>query len=141
MLFRSLARHAATAPDPDRQSWPERWKAGLGRLQAGWKRPPTTSGHLDRWNGSELIGWAVDSRHAGAPVEVLVKLDGRVIARSRADSERADVAEALGEQFLHSGFHVALDALPDDARTLSVHVGGTLLHSIALPASGGHRKG
>ena len=62
-----------------------------------------------------------------------MRVDGRVVARCQADDERADVAEALGDGFLHSGFHVELDELPPGARTLSVHVGGKLLKSVALP--------
>jgi SAM-dependent methyltransferase len=67
-------------------------------------------GHLDRVSVSskgtlELSGWAKDARHPRAPrprVEVL--LDGRRIGRSRRSHERSDVAKAIGEDFLDTGF-------------------------------------
>jgi GSCFA family len=125
-------------PIPAAAPWTERWKAGAARVAQGLRRaPPSTIGHLDRWTGQELIGWAADSRQAGEPVEVLVKVDGRVVARCQAADERLDVARELGDEFLHSGFHVSIDGLPADARTLTVHVGGRLLKSIALPPAAG----
>jgi hypothetical protein len=135
---RLLARHATRVAAAGPAAWPDRWKAGLAQVgraaQQALRRPAETPrGHLDRWDGHALVGWAAAPGAPGRPAEVTVRVDGRVVARCQADDERADVAEALGEGFLHSGFHVELDELPPGARTLSVHVGGKLLKSVALP--------
>lgn len=108
---------------------------GLARLAQGLRlrrqQPPRVRGHLDRWNGSELVGWAFDEQ-TDRPVAVTVRIDGKLVAERRADDEREDVASTLGVEHLQSGFHFSLSELPPDARQLTVHVGGRLLKSIAL---------
>ena len=138
---RAQARtHLLTNKLPRASLWaggPARWWRSLHQAWVRQKRQlvqarKTLRGHLDRWDGHRLQGWAYDERHT-RPVEVSLWVDGQPWANSMADQERADVAHAFGPERLHSGFTFALADLPSDAKVLTLRVGETVLKTMPLP--------
>ncbi len=119
-------------------SWADRLRARIG----AWRRArrerreeaaaSPVRGHLDRWDGVALTGWAFVAGQPG-PARVTVRVDGREVASVLADGDRADVAAELGDAHRRSGFHVPLDraALGGGTR-LDVAVGGRLLKTLPL---------
>lgn len=118
--------------------WARWWHA----LRQAWVRQKrqrvqarkTLRGHLDRWDGRALQGWAYDERHT-RPVQVSLLVDDKPLAATVADQERADVASAFGQERLHSGFSFTLPSLPAGAQVLSLKVGETVLKTIPLNAA------
>lgn len=76
---------------------------------------PNPWGHLDGVSAGRgtirVVGWAVDA-DAGGPLEVLVHLDGQLVATARADVHRADLAQAFPHIGGAHGFDVQIPASP-----------------------------
>jgi len=53
-------------------------------------------GHVDVYSPTVIEGWAVDLAFPSQPVDVIIEVDGKVIARGVPDRYRPDVEEALG---------------------------------------------
>ncbi|TDM07975.1 MAG: GSCFA family protein [Ideonella sp. MAG2] len=140
---RAAARHkllSTKLPEPPR------WGSGVltrwwHRLHKAWVQQrrqfvqtrKTLRGHLDRWDGQRLQGWAYDERHT-RPVEVCLWVDDQPWVTTLADQERADVAKVFGPERLYSGFSVSLANLPAGGQTLTLRVGKTALKTIPLSA-------
>ncbi|WP_374674080.1 GSCFA domain-containing protein [Ideonella sp.] len=125
--------------------WRARWQRWLYRL-GRWRRDRRTAqaarlaarqvqGHVERWDGRWLTGWAFDPQSA-RPVPVQLWLDGELVAERPAADERADVAQAHGPAALHSGFRLDLDALLPASRRpgaeLVVQAGPLRLKTLSL---------
>ena len=114
--------------DPARLNLEQVRAAGADYLRQS-SGPP--AGHLDWWGDGVLRGWA---RQPGVdePVEVLVVVDGDVVARVRADEHRADLQRAGFGQGRH-GFQAEV-ALP--ATGPGVVTGIVVETGVALEGSG-----
>jgi SAM-dependent methyltransferase len=89
------------------------------------KEARTFAGFVDQWDGRSMSGWAVDRTRPEAACEVDVYVDGRFVARTRADVPRPDLAE-VSPRDQRKGF---LLELPPEARNGSrfeVYFGGTM---------------
>lgn len=118
------------------RDWWRQWRQKLALSKKKGPRrqvevPDVVRGHLDRWDGNELVGWAYLEGQDG-PVTVTVRLDGRDIATAIADIERDDVASELGEPHRHSGFHIPLDIDSLHGEEIGVSVGGRTLMTLPL---------
>jgi hypothetical protein len=109
--------------------------AGVGRRKRAAPPGPVLHGHLDRWDGTTLSGWAYLEGEDG-PVTVAVEVDGKEVLHAVADIERPDVAAELGEPHRHSGFHIPLDIDSLQGENLSVRVGGKPLKTLPLDPPG-----
>lgn len=114
--------------------WADRRAAKARQRRQAVRGNPEVLGHLDRWDGSSLTGWAFVAARSDA-AEVTVCVDGRPVATASADLERADVAAVHGEARRHCGFHVALDPGLLTGDVLSVQVGGQALKTLPLGAT------
>lgn len=76
---------------------------------------PNPWGHLDGVSSGQgtirVVGWAIDA-DAGSPLEVLVHVDGQLVATARADVNRADLAQAFPHLGGAHGFDVQVPASP-----------------------------
>ena len=84
-------------------------------------------GFIERWNGSQVGGWAVDSE-AAEPVTVALYVGDVEIYEARADIHRADIERSVGAKFGGFNFRIG-DKL-----------GALLPHGseISILADGGH---
>jgi hypothetical protein len=111
----------------------------LLRLATSHRRAPAASpirGHLDRWDGVALSGWAFVSGES-APAAVRVEMDGRLLVTATADLERPDVALEHGEAHRHTGFHIPVDANGLDGVVVNVLVAGRVLKTLSIASRAG----
>lgn len=96
-------------------------------------------GYLDRFGLRSVVGWA--AYHSGEPVNLVVELNGRIVARGRPTLKRID----LGNQFPTSeiGFDLDLgtELTPGDIVAVVDDRGAHLRHSPAVvPTTFGSRE-
>lgn len=94
------------------QSWP----TPTLQAPAAASAPGTVSGYIDRIEGRSVTGWAWCRTLPDTAVEVEIRLDDRLVATTRADRFRRDLAEAQIGDGRHA-FEATLDeAITADAR-------------------------
>jgi hypothetical protein len=64
-------------------------------------------------NRIQVAGWAIDRQHPATCPVVRVFLNGVEVASCRAEQERSDLAEVLGEEFRRSGWVAEIEALAE----------------------------
>lgn len=87
---------------------------------------PRLRGSLDAADAREIAGWVADADRPAAQPEVELYVDGRFVARRRADAVRADVLDARRAASAEHGFVFEtppLAAGEHEARVFAVHEG------------------
>lgn len=113
-------------------SWARFWnKPRPARTGTPAATKGTVLGHVERWDGTTLSGWAFAPDRA-APVEIRLVLDGRLLLSVTANESRVDVAQVHGDMRRNCGFQIALPrSLPTQGQ-LQVLVDEHTLKILAL---------
>lgn len=72
----------------------------------GKKKKPSVEGYIERIDENEIHGWVVS--HLQEPLQLSLRINGIHYPISPVWHERADVAAALGEQFIQSGYTIKI---------------------------------
>ncbi len=112
----------------------------LSKTKLIGKKTKTIEGYVERIDALEIHGWVINRKNE--PLKLSLRIDKTTHPVSHTIRERADVAASLGNEFLHSGFVIALpDMLVDNfmlarqnGKSVDVFANGVLLRNKSKPS-------